>query len=77
MPGELESLTGDNGRVTPSAVGGAFLTPLRLESRDRLFVGSGGVSGVVPLMDELRLLNGIGTLKFEGVGEVLRGGLDT
>ncbi len=56
IPGELESLTGDRGRANPSATGGSFLAPFRLESRDLLLAGSSGNSGAVPLVKALRLL---------------------
>lgn len=73
--GEMESLTGESGRVTLSAVGGGFRVPLRIESRGLLgrvvvvMAGSGGVSTAVLLTVENRLLDEFGTLKLGVPGE--------
>lgn len=76
LRGEGVSSTGDRGRTTWRAAGGAFLVPLRIESRGRCgvdvvvtIVGIGGVSGTRILDDRF------GVLKL-GAGEWLRCGRD-
>lgn len=76
--GEVESLTGESGRVTLRAVGGDFRVPLRMESRGLLGsglfrrAGSGGVSTTELFIVENRLLEEFGTLKLGVPGEELR-----
>ncbi len=72
--GDVESLTGESGRVTFSASGGGFRVPFRMESRCLLekvvvVAGSGGKSLFKLLIVEYRLLDEFGTLKFGVPGE--------
>ena len=71
LPGEGESSTGESGRTTFRAAGGAFLVPLRMESRGRFgvgvvvtIVGIGGASGTRTLVEGNRL----GVLKLVKLG---------
>lgn len=72
--GEIESLTGESGLVTFSAVGGGFRLPLRIESRGLVgravtMVGRGGVLVAALFIVEYRLPDEFGTLKFGVPGE--------
>lgn len=77
LQGERESSTRESGRTILTAAGGAFLVPLRIESRDLFGVGVvvtmveiGGASGIRTLLEDDRF----GVLKLGGGGEWLRGG---